>query len=73
MFYYMLNNFTKKNLIVPNGEIMSILSEFFGKKSAQENEINGSKLTNINDKDKFEFDKNKFLCFMKHCFTSKKK
>ena len=72
MFYYMLNNFTKKNLIIPNGEIMSILSEFFGKKNAQENEINGSKLTNINDKDKFEFDKNKFLCFMKHCFTSKK-
>jgi hypothetical protein len=74
MFYYMLNNFSKKNLIIPNGEIMSILSEFFGKIIDQENEIKGSNIINIdNNDDKFEIEINKnFLCFMKHCFTSKK-
>ena len=74
MFYYMLNIFIKKKLIIPNDEIMSILSEFFDKTINKENEINGSKIANINNNDdKFQIEKGKnFICFMKHCFTSKK-
>ena len=74
MFFYMLNIFIKKKLIVPNDEIMSIVSEFFDKAIHKENEISGSKITNINNNDdKFKIEKGKnFICFMKHCFTSKK-
>ena len=70
----MLNIFIKKKLIIPNDEIMSILSEFFDKTINKENEINGSKIANINNNDdKFQIEKGKnFICFMKHCFTSKK-
>ena len=74
MFYYMLITFIIKKLIVPNDEIMNILSEFFDKKINQKNEINDSKKENINNNDdKFIFERDKnFTCFMRNCFTSKK-
>ena len=66
----------KQKLIVPNDEIMSILSEFYDKAMNKENEndVTGSKIANIKNNDnKFKFEKDKnFICFMKHCFTSKK-
>ena len=70
----MLIIFNKKKLIIPNDEIMSTLSEFFDKISNKENELNDSKIVNINNNDdKFKIEKGKnFICFMKHCFTSKK-
>ena len=74
MFYYLLITFIIKKLIVPNDEIMNILSEFFDKKINQKNEINDSKKENINNNDdKFIFERDKnFTCFMRNCFTSKK-
>ena len=73
MFFLMLNNFIKKKLIVPNDEIMAILSEFSAEKNIQEKELNGSKININNDDDNFKFEKGKnFICFMKYCFTSKK-
>jgi len=73
MFFYMLNNFIKIKLIVPNDEIMSILSEFSVEKNNQEKELKGSKININNNGDIFKFEKGKnFICFMKYCFTSKK-
>ena len=74
MFYYLLNIFTKKKLIIPNDEIMSILSEFFDEKNNKENELIDSKVVNKNNNDdKFKIEKGKnFICFMKHCFIYKK-
>ena len=73
MYYYMLVNFLKENLIIPNEEIMAILSKFFNKIIYQERES----LIKIKEKEvnyeayfKIEKDKN-FFCIMKHCFTSK--
>ena len=73
MFFLLLNNLIKKKLIVPNDEIMAILSEFSAEKNNQEKELNGSKININNDDDKFKFERGKnFICFMKYCFTSKK-
>ena len=72
----MISIFMKQKLIVPNDEIMFILSEFYDKAMNKENEndVTGSKIANIKNNDnKFKFEKDKnFICFMKHCFTSKK-
>ena len=74
MYYYMIVNFLKDNLIIPNEEMMSILSKFFSKIIYQEREsLNKKKEEEIDSKAKFQIEKNKnFLCYIKFCFTSKK-
>ena len=71
MYYYMLVNILIKNNIIPNEEMMSILEYIFGKLINQENDI--IQIEQLDDESEFKIEKNKnFLCFMKHCFTSKK-
>ena len=74
MYYYMLVNFLKDNLIIPNEEMMAILNLFFSKIIYQEREsFNKKKDKEIDNAANFKIEKgNNFLCFMKHCFTSKK-
>ena len=74
MYYYMLITFLKQNNIIPNEEMMTIFTKFFGKmifqerKTIQQNEGKG-----IDEDNDFELKKNEnFYCFMKHCFTNKK-
>ena len=74
MYYYMLINVLKNNLILPNDEMMAILKDFFTKIIYQERDSLHNKKDNEDDNNsyfKLENGKN-FLCFMKHCFTSKK-
>jgi hypothetical protein len=76
MYYYVLISFLKQNGIIPNEEMMSILTKFFGKMIYQERKSlskNNEENEEI-DKDinfKLKKDEN-FFCFMKHCFTNKK-
>ena len=74
MYYYMLINVLKNNLILPNDEMMAILKDFFTKIIYQERDSLHNKKDNEDENNsyfKLENGKN-FLCFMKHCFTSKK-
>ena len=74
MYYYMLGTFMKQNMVVPNEEMMYILSNFFS--GAISKEINNSNKiadTEIDSEANFEInDKKNCLIFMKHCFTAKK-
>ena len=76
MYYYLLISFLKQNGIIPNEEMMAILTKFFGKMIYQERKSlskNNEENEEI-DKDinfKLKKDEN-FFCFMKHCFTNKK-
>ena len=73
MYYYMLVNFLKENLIIPNKEMMTILNQFFSKIIYQERDsiyIKREKEIDCEANFKIEKDKN-FICIMKHCFTSK--
>ena len=74
MYYYMIVNFLKDNLIIPNEEMMKILTQFFSKIIYQEREsINKKKDKEIDSKANFRIEKGKnFLCYMKYCFTAKK-
>ena len=74
MYYYMMVNFLKDNSIIPNEELMEILTEFFSKLIYQEREsLSKKKEKEIDSEADFPIEKNKnFYCFMKHCFTSKK-
>ena len=74
MYYYMIVNFLKDNLIIPNEEMMSILNQFFSKIIYQEREsLNKKKEKEIDSEANFKIEKGiNFLCFMKYCFTSKK-
>ena len=74
MYYYMLINTLKQNLIIPNEEMMAIFKEFFCKIIKEEKD--SSKVINDEEIDKeanfkIEIGIN-FLCFMKHCFTKNK-
>ena len=74
MYYYMIVNFLKDNLIIPNEEMMKILTQFFSKIIYQEREsINKKKEIEIDSNANFRIEKGKnFLCYMKYCFTAKK-
>ena len=74
MYYYMIVNFLKDNLIIPNEEMMKILTQFFSKIIYQEREsINRKKEKEIDSNANFPIEKGKnFLCYMKYCFTAKK-
>ena len=75
MYYYMLINCLKDNLIIPNEEMMSIVSLFFGTIIFQEREsINANMIKEQIDKDaNFTIEKNiNFFCILKYCFTNKK-
>ena len=74
MYYYMLANYLKQNMIIPNEEMMYILTKFFSKIIYQERNTSIKKNTIEIDSDA-DFDiveGENFLCFMKHCFTAKK-
>ena len=74
MYFLKIIDFLNENLLVPNEEIMAIFNPFFTKIILQERESIKVKEDNEVDNEanfKIEKDKN-FLCFMKHCFTSKK-
>ena len=74
MYYYMLANYSKQNMIIPNEEMMCILSNFFSKIIYKErNSIKKNNLKEIDSDADFNIiDGQNFLCFMKYCFTAKK-
>ena len=75
MYYFLLVNCLKDALIIPNEEMMAILNLFFSKIIYKERESIGAKQRSHEIDDEIDFEiKNgeNFLCFMKHCFTSKK-
>ena len=74
MYFFNLIYFLKKKLILPNEEMMLILKNFFTKLIYQERDsIEIKKGKEVDNEANFEIENNKnFLCFMKHCFTSKK-
>ena len=72
MYIFILINLFRKNLFLPNEEMMEILNLFFGKLIIQER---GQGLQNITDNDDkyFQIERNRnFLCFMKYNFTNRK-
>ena len=73
MYYYMLITFLKQNKIVPNEEMMAVLSKFFGKLIFQERKSFHKKEEKEIDNDTdFTISRNEnFFCFMKHCFNHK--
>ena len=67
--------FLQDNLLFPNEEMMIIIKKFFGEliHKERDNLINISKGKEIDNEVNFKIRKNiNFICFMKHCFTSKK-
>ena len=75
MYIFMMINFLKENLIIPNEEMLKFLRNFFNKVKEEESKEKNSKRNTI-DSNNDNFIKltkeNNFLCFMKYCFTSKK-
>ena len=74
MYYYLLISFFKQNDILPNEEMIAILTKFFGKMIYQERKSLHKKPKIEIDKDiNFEIKKNEnYYCFMKYCFNNKK-
>ena len=74
MYFYLLITFFKNNDLIPNEEMMAILTKFFGKLIFQERKsLNKNPEKDIDDDIKFQITKNKnFFCFMKNCFSYKK-
>ena len=75
MYIFMMINFLKENLIIPNEEMLKFLRNFFDKvKEEESKEKNSRKNTLDSNNDNFIklSEENNFLCFMKYCFTSKK-
>ena len=81
-FYMLIEYVLKKNNIIPNEEMLIIFNNFFYKILFQERESLNQKEViedfedkeiEVEDENNFRIEKGKnFLCFMKHCFTSKK-
>ena len=71
MYFYMLITFLKQNKIVPNEEMMVVLSKFFGKLIFQERKsIHKKEEKEIDNDADFTISRNEnFFCFMKHCFN----
>ena len=74
MYYYLLISFLKQNDILPNEEMIAILTKFFGKMIYQERKSLHKKSEKLIDKDiNFEIKRNEnYFCFMKYCFNNKK-
>ena len=75
MYIFMMINFLKENLIIPNEEMLKFLRNFFNKVKEEESKEKNSRRNTIdsNDDNFIKLSKeNNFLCFMKYCFTSKK-
>ena len=71
MFIFLLINLFRKNLFLPNEEMMEILKLFFGKLIIQERAV-PSKNREEDDKKYFQIERNKnFYCFMKYNFSKK--
>ena len=71
MYYYMIITYLKQNKIVPNEEMMAVLSKFFGKFIYQERKsFHKKEETEIDNDTDFTISRNdNFFCFMKHCFN----
>ena len=82
LYYFIIVNYLKQNEIIPDEEMMSVLSYFFGESIMQERE---NKINNFENKKKVEDNntfklecnipfpikfKYNFLCFMKYSFQS---
>jgi len=74
MYFYLLISFLKQNDIIPNEEMMAILTKFFGKMIFQERKsLHKKPEKDIDDDIKFEIKKNEnYFCFMKYCFNNKR-
>ena len=71
MFIFLLINLFRKNLFLPNEEMMEILKLFFGKLIIQERAV-PAKNREDNDKKYFQIERNKnFFCFMRYNFSKK--
>ena len=69
MYIFILINLMRKELFLPNEEIMLILNLFFGKYIFQERGISSNN-NNLKDDKYFSIDKgNNFFCFMKYNFS----
>ena len=75
MYIFMMINFLKENLIIPNEETLKFLNSFFNKvKGEKSKEKESKKVIPDSNEDNYitvEKDKN-FIYFMKYCFTSKR-
>ena len=71
MFIFILINLFRKNLFLPNEEMMEILKLFFGKLIIQERAV-PAKNREDNDKNYFQIERNaNFFCFLKYNFSKK--
>ena len=74
MYFYLLTSFLKLNNIIPNEEMMSILTKFFGQMIYQErnNQQKKSEIDIDTDINFVKKENENFFCFMKYCFNNKK-
>ena len=75
MYIFMMINFLKENLIIPNEEMLKFLRNFFNRVKEEESKEKSSKksISESNNDNFIKISKEKdFLLFMKYCFTSKK-
>jgi len=71
MFIFLLINLLRKNLFLPNEEMMEILKLFFGKLIIQERAVPAKNREDDDDK-YFQIERNKnFFCFLKYNFSKK--
>ena len=75
MYIFMMINFLKDHLVIPNEEMLNFLNSFFNKVKEEKPKEKESKNIIVDSKEdnfiKIEKDKN-FIYFVKYCFTSKK-
>ena len=75
MYIFMMINFLKENLIIPNEEMLKFLRNFFNRVKEEESKEKSSKksISESSNDNFIKISKEKdFLLFMKYCFTSKK-
>ena len=74
MYFYLIISFLKQNDIIPNEEMMAILSKFFGKMIFQERKSLHKKTGKEidSDIDFIKIENQNFYCFMKYCFNNKR-
>ena len=74
MYLFMLINFLKDNLIIPNEEMLKLFNLYFSEEKASEEKTKISANIDLEEDNciNFEKDKNDILIFMRYCFTNKK-
>ena len=72
MYIFMMMNFLKENLIIPNEEMIKVLNSFFDIIKEQEEKDKFQKKQSVDLIDNNYIDiknENHFTCFMRYCFT----